>query len=100
MAHQQIRPSWLQRRLQVIPASRPGSWIFAHMLHYIDRPLLRWTHGRVSIPSLFIGTPMIMLTTIGAKSGKPRTLPLIGIVDGDDVIMVASNWGRLYHPAW
>ena len=43
---------------------------------------------------------MITLTTIGAKSGRPRSVPLIGIPDGDELILVASNWGQERHPGW
>ena len=43
---------------------------------------------------------MITLTTTGAKSGKKRSVPLIGIPDGDKIILIASNWGQSSHPSW
>jgi deazaflavin-dependent oxidoreductase (nitroreductase family) len=43
---------------------------------------------------------VVTLSTIGAKSGQLRTVPLIGISDGDKVVLIASNWGRKRHPAW
>jgi deazaflavin-dependent oxidoreductase (nitroreductase family) len=63
----------------------------------VDPPLLRLTGGRVS--SLY-PVPVMMLTTTGAKSGLPRTLPLVYITDGDSLILIASNYGNTSHPAW
>jgi deazaflavin-dependent oxidoreductase (nitroreductase family) len=86
--------------LQRFPASWLGAWIFARTLHPLDRLLLRLTHGRVSIPGVVTGLPVIMLTTIGAKSGKLRTVPVVGLRDGDKVVVIASNYGQTHHPAW
>jgi deazaflavin-dependent oxidoreductase (nitroreductase family) len=49
---------------------------------------------------LLTGLPVITLTTTGAKSGKKRSVPLIGIPDGDNYIVIASNWGQKHFPAW
>jgi deazaflavin-dependent oxidoreductase (nitroreductase family) len=38
--------------------------------------------------------------TIGAKSGRPRTVPLLGIPDQEKIILIASNWGQNRHPGW
>ncbi len=43
---------------------------------------------------------MLLLTTIGRKSGEPRTTPLSYLRDGDDCVIVASNNGADRHPAW
>jgi deazaflavin-dependent oxidoreductase (nitroreductase family) len=94
------QPTRLQRLIQRIPATRLGSWYLSHTLHYVDPPLLRLSRGRLSLPGLFTGLPVVLLTTIGAKSGKPRTLPLVGFSDGDKVILVASYFGNARHPAW
>jgi len=42
----------------------------------------------------------MLLTTTGAKTGQPRTLPLLYISDGDHLILIASNYGKASHPAW
>ena len=63
----------------------------------LDPPLLRLTGGRVS--SVY-PVPVMLLTTTGAKTGLPRTLPLLYLDDGDDIILIASNYGRTSHPAW
>jgi deazaflavin-dependent oxidoreductase (nitroreductase family) len=93
-------PSRLQRILQHLPASQLGAWTFARTLHPLDRLLLRLSHGRVSVPGVLTGLPVIMLTTIGAKSGKLRTVPVVGLSDGDKVVVIASNYGQAHHPAW
>jgi deazaflavin-dependent oxidoreductase (nitroreductase family) len=44
--------------------------------------------------------PTLLLTTIGRKSGRPLTLPLIFGRSGDDYVVVASKGGAPHHPAW
>ncbi|HEX7134072.1 MAG TPA: nitroreductase family deazaflavin-dependent oxidoreductase [Iamia sp.] len=44
--------------------------------------------------------PVLLLTTVGRRSGEPRTVPLIHLVDGDRVVVVASQGGMPTHPAW
>jgi deazaflavin-dependent oxidoreductase (nitroreductase family) len=46
------------------------------------------------------GAPTLLLTTTGARSGEPRTAPLIFARDGDDYLIVASVGGMPKHPAW
>ena len=41
-----------------------------------------------------------MLTTTGARSGAPRTQPVLGLPDGDGVVVIASNYGRPRHASW
>lgn len=47
-----------------------------------------------------VGAPIVELTTIGAKTGRERDVPVLGMRDGERWIVVASNWGREEHPAW
>jgi F420H(2)-dependent quinone reductase len=44
--------------------------------------------------------PVLLLTTVGRRSGEPRTVPLIHLVDGDRLVVVASQGGMPTHPAW
>jgi len=46
------------------------------------------------------GSPVVLVTMTGAKTGKIRTIPLIHIPRGDDVILIASQGGMPKHPAW
>jgi deazaflavin-dependent oxidoreductase (nitroreductase family) len=44
--------------------------------------------------------PLVLLAVRGRKSGELRTVPLVYFTDGDDVILVASSFGRAKNPAW
>jgi deazaflavin-dependent oxidoreductase (nitroreductase family) len=46
------------------------------------------------------GTTILLLTTIGRKSGVERTTPLIHRTDGDRYVIIASKGGAADHPAW
>ena len=72
-----------------------GPYVFS----YLDRWVIRLTGGKLTAagPPVF---PTLNLTTIGARSGQPRTVPLIYAPDGDAFVVVATNWGRERHPAW
>lgn len=69
-------------------------------MHRIDGAVFRASGGRTTASAVFIGLPIITLTTTGAKSGRPRSVPLVGIPDGERLILIASNWGQAKHPAW
>src|SRR5688572_11671199 len=44
--------------------------------------------------------PFLLLTTVGRKSGRRRTIPLLYLRDGDNLVIVASNGGHDRHPGW
>jgi F420H(2)-dependent quinone reductase len=46
------------------------------------------------------GMPVLLLTTVGRKTGLPRTTPLMYIRDSERYVITASNNGRDNHPAW
>jgi deazaflavin-dependent oxidoreductase (nitroreductase family) len=54
--------------------------------------------GKVGGP--FANTPLLLLTTIGAKSGQPRIAPLAYTTDGDHFIVIASKAGAPTNPDW
>ena len=60
--------------------------------------LYRRTGGRLG-GRLWGGT-ILLLTVTGRKSGRERTTPLMYERDGDDLIVVASNGGMDWPPAW
>jgi deazaflavin-dependent oxidoreductase (nitroreductase family) len=67
--------------------------------------LYRWTGGLLGskwrVGSAFPwGIPVLLLTTVGRKSGLPRTLPLLFIEDGNKIIVVASKGGLPGDPLW
>jgi deazaflavin-dependent oxidoreductase (nitroreductase family) len=57
----------------------------------------RARHGSVSQPPF----PILLLTTTGARTGRPTTVPLgFAVDDGGRVFVVASKAGAPTHPAW
>jgi deazaflavin-dependent oxidoreductase (nitroreductase family) len=44
--------------------------------------------------------PVILLTTIGARTGQPRITPLNFSNDGDRLVVIASKGGSATHPGW
>jgi len=66
----------------------------------MDGAVLKWSKGKRSLTTLLAGLPVVVLTTTGARSGKPRTTPLAGYPDGENIILVASSLGSNHHPGW
>jgi deazaflavin-dependent oxidoreductase (nitroreductase family) len=54
--------------------------------------------GGVGIPNF--GDRLLLLTTRGAKSGRPHTTPLAYTRDGDRYVVIASKGGAPTHPDW
>jgi deazaflavin-dependent oxidoreductase (nitroreductase family) len=63
--------------------------------------LLRASGGRLRRSWLFAaGQPVAALTTVGRRTGQPRTTPVACFVDGDDLAVAAMNLGAPRDPAW
>jgi F420H(2)-dependent quinone reductase len=69
-------------RLGVLAIGRVGS--------PLQRLLYRWTGGRLSLTGR---APVLLLTTIGRRTGKARTVPLLYIRDGDRLVICNVNPG-------
>lgn len=65
----------------------------------LNARLYRLTKGRLGgrLPG---GAPICLLTTRGRKTGRSRTVPLLYLADGDNVVVVASFGGMPDHPDW
>ena len=48
----------------------------------------------------FTNRSLLLLTTVGARSGQPRTCPLAYIADGQRLIVIAAKAGAPSHPDW
>jgi deazaflavin-dependent oxidoreductase (nitroreductase family) len=94
------RANAVQKALRRLAASGPGSWLFARVLHRIDRPVYRLTRGRHTFANLLSGIPVVLLTTTGARSGRPRTIPVLGLPTADGLAVIASNFGQEHQPGW
>ena len=59
----------------------------------------RLSGGRLAghVPS---GAPICLLTTIGRRTGRRRSVPLLYVPAGEDLVVVASRGGMGTHPAW
>lgn len=93
-------PNLFQRGLIRLGSTPPGRWLFSHTLHQLDSVTYRLTAGATSATQLFSDLPIVTITAVGAKSGKPRSVPLIAVPDGETILLVASNWGRPPLPGW
>jgi len=93
-------PNIIQRAVLKFASSKPGVWLFSRVAHHFDNEVLRITNNRHSLSSILTGKRAIIATTIGAKSGKTRSVPLLAVIKADKVILIASNWGQAKHPAW
>lgn len=52
------------------------------------------------VGGMWAGRPLLLLTTTGAKSGKPRTHPLMYQREGDRLFVFASKGGAPTNPDW
>ncbi len=83
----------LRRAFDLAPVGRFLIWVAADL----DPILHGWTRARLGG---LVPMPFASMTTTGARSGQPRTTAVIYFSDGDDVILIASNYGGTRHPAW
>ena len=58
----------------------------------------RKNHGKVG--GIYEGAPLLVLHTVGRKSGKPRLNPVMYLRDGDRYVVFASKGGSDAHPDW
>jgi deazaflavin-dependent oxidoreductase (nitroreductase family) len=54
--------------------------------------------GKVGGP--YEGAPLLLLTTTGARSGRPHTTPVMYLEDGDHLVVFATKGGAPTHPDW
>ena len=78
--------------------TKPGTWLFSEVAAKIDPVLMRASRGRVNLAAGLL--PVVLLTVRGARSGVERTVPLVYFTDDDEVILIASSFGRPRYPAW
>jgi len=94
------RPIW-KRRLgwwaggQVF-STKAGGTVWRNTVARIEGPVIKATRGRVKFGML----PIVVLTSIGARSGARREVPLAYFTEGDDVVLIASNFAQERHPGW
>ncbi len=89
-----------QRMLRRLGATGLGTLLFARVLHRVDKLAYKLTRGRYTFASALVGIQVVMLTTTGARSGLPRTVPVLSLQTADGFVVIASNFGQAHHPGW
>jgi deazaflavin-dependent oxidoreductase (nitroreductase family) len=79
-----------------LTTTKPGEAVLRKIAP-IEARLMQATRRRIRIN---IATPVVILTSTGARSGERQDTPLTYLTDGGDVILIASNYGGERHPAW
>jgi deazaflavin-dependent oxidoreductase (nitroreductase family) len=93
------KPNAFQKLIHRFFMFRPVTAFFASRVHHIDAAVLNLTRGKFAASEI-LGWNIIQLTTIGAKTGQPRTMPLVGMFDGKKIALIASSFGRKRNPGW
>ena len=92
-------PNRFQKLLHRFFMLRPVTAFFASRIHRLDKMILTLTRGKYTSAEI-LGWNIIQLTTIGAKTNQPRTMPLVGLFDGERIGLIASSFGREHSPGW
>jgi deazaflavin-dependent oxidoreductase (nitroreductase family) len=90
----------MNERLIVWLSTNPAAtWLVKHVASRLDPAIFRATGGRFTSlgpPAM----PMLTLTSIGRRSGQPRSVQLACLERAGDYLVVASAMGQEQHPAW
>ncbi|WP_340683562.1 nitroreductase/quinone reductase family protein [Amycolatopsis coloradensis] len=70
------------------------------MTGFNDQVIEEFRRSKGKLGGMFEGWQLILLTTIGAKSGERRTNPLGYLEIDGKIVVVASNMGAPAHPGW
>lgn len=88
----------VNRILQPVAPTRGFASVYRRVGPVIDPWLLRRSQGRWG--SRIYGLPVLLLSTVGRRTGKARVSPLLYVRDGDDFAVVGTNFGQHFHPGW
>ncbi len=82
--------------------SMPGRGVLAKLAKpFMDMQVSRYRKTSGDTLPRMMGFPVVVVTTVGAKTGQERAHVLGGFADGADAwLIVASNGGARSHPAW
>ncbi|TVT54140.1 nitroreductase family deazaflavin-dependent oxidoreductase [Amycolatopsis rhizosphaerae] len=78
---------------------KPWLMKLAKAIIWVDKRLYRMFGGRVTLVGI-AGLPSLRLTTVGRRSGQPRSTNLLYFPHEDGYVLVGSNWGRTRDPGW
>ncbi|MDJ0847912.1 MAG: nitroreductase/quinone reductase family protein [Myxococcota bacterium] len=86
----------LERAGMALAGSRLGGIAYHRICRPIDTVLIPLSRGRLSLGP----ADTLLLTTTGARSGRPRKAALAFLRRGDDLVIIASKGGAPRHPGW
>jgi deazaflavin-dependent oxidoreductase (nitroreductase family) len=83
-------------------STMPGGKVLMRLAKpLIDRQTAKYKNVKTAEQAKFMGFPAVVLTTVGAKTGKEHSHVLGGFPDGKDAwLVIASAGGAPSHPAW
>jgi deazaflavin-dependent oxidoreductase (nitroreductase family) len=74
-----------------------AKWIFRQFMKF-QVYVYRWSGGKRL--GHIRGMPVLLLTTVGRKTGKTRVTPVVYIRDGANYVIIAANAGADRNPSW
>jgi hypothetical protein len=90
-----------QRLLDGFARTHIGGWMFMHVFNPLDKRLMRWSDGALNSG---LGTDFrrnaVLLRCTGAKSGKPRDIPLLSNPLDGGWVAIASAGSQDKNPDW
>jgi deazaflavin-dependent oxidoreductase (nitroreductase family) len=93
-----VRATWVHRFFQTVGPTPWFGAVYRRLGPRVDPWLFRATRGKLA--NRIYGFKALLLGTIGARTGAPRTSPLLYVRDGDAFVVVGTNFGTENHPAW
>jgi deazaflavin-dependent oxidoreductase (nitroreductase family) len=94
-----MTPKTVKKSVQFIARQTWFPAVGRRTIPHLDRFLYKTTRGRVGSMSAS-GFTGLLLTTVGRKTGKERSVPLLYVGHEGRYYLTGSNWGQEHHPAW
>ena len=85
-------------RLPDAPQAKSPFWWFWERFTDVHTVAYKASHGRLG--GTYGKAPVALVESVGRKSGKRRTHPLLATADGENIVVIASKGGVHKHPAW
>jgi deazaflavin-dependent oxidoreductase (nitroreductase family) len=73
--------------------------VVIHLMTTVNIWIYRLTSGRLG-GTFRRGAPVCLVTTKGKRTGAARTVALLYLASGDDLVVVASKGGMSHSPSW
>lgn len=89
-----------RRAMSSLAGNRLALRLFVSRQSAVDMACYRLSGGRLTLASFGTGLPVLLLHTVGARSGRLRTVPLLVAPHQGGFLAVGSNYGNPRNPAW